>query len=193
MRPLKGRLLELYTGECPPERPCRPEDVAAFQAMLKPRKLWIIQEWIRPWIHGLRSTFGRCWRFSTALLCHILSGLPHATAEQQASRRAICNGCPQFDLEKDECKECGCKLGAVEKKGMKKLMRKTLWARESCPLWRLTGPRSACQPAPPEGGWGPVEGISIVQRLLRRWLYFDGSATGVNSDSAMAKDSGHNE
>lgn len=107
-------------------------------------------------------------RFLYALWIHVIAGLPHATTEQQAARRAMCNACPQFDREKDECRECGCSLGVAEKRGTKKLMRKTLWAGEFCPLWQLSGPRPACQPAPPNGGWGPVKGVTLWRRIWQR-------------------------
>lgn len=148
------------------------EDKLCFHCFLRdhprPPRFQRLRRSIPRWLETVRNRLRIYLRFSKAVFWHTLAGLPHATAEEQAKRRDQCSRCPQFAREKDECKECGCKIGAAEKKGTKKLMRKTLWAGAQCPLWQATGPRSACQPIPPEGGWGPVKGVSLWKRLVAR-------------------------
>lgn len=168
-RRMSLRAWELCSRQCPQERPCPSPEVSEDY-----RRMWAAEASPWPWMRlldfwrrlSLHHRVRRLLRFSRSALHHLMAGLPHATEEEQAARRNQCSRCPQFNQEKDECKECGCTLGAVE--GQKKLVRKILWAGESCPLWRQAGPRPACQPMPPEGGWGPVKGVSIFRRLWRR-------------------------
>lgn len=170
-RTMSQRAWELCSRQCPAERPCPSlESSVAYQALWASEiQAWSWIKFWQPWEKS-RADLDMFLRFVKAWFQHILAGLPHATVEQQSVRRSQCNRCPQFNMEKDECKECGCKLGAVKKKGTKRLMYKTLWAREQCPLWQASGPRPACQPVPPEGGWGPVDGVTLWQRVWSRLL-----------------------
>lgn len=98
----------------------------------------------------------RRWRtFLKAFTKHLLYGLPHATEEQQAKRRANCKDCWRRDKVRDVCRICECKLG---ESGL--LPNKVRWAGEHCPLWRAEKPNE---------WWGPVKGETIWVRW-RKWL-----------------------
>lgn len=106
----------------------------------------------------LRVHARRWLTFALALARHVAAGLPLASDEEVAARKAKCDPCWRRDKVKDECTLCGCKLAGIG--GKKKLASKQRWAREKCPMWE-----------PEQGrpwGWGPVAGETIFRRLLRR-------------------------
>ena len=173
-REMLGREYEICSGHCPPERPC-PSDSStnAHKARWTAQvSYWSLLRW--RWLKFsnrlelIKTPLRRLKLFASALLRHVLAGLPHATIEEQAIRRRICTRCSQFDADRDECKACGCKLGAEQ--GKRKLIRKILWAGEACPLWQESGPRPACMPSAPEGGWGPANGVSLFRRIRNRLI-----------------------
>lgn len=113
--PLIGRLLELWTGDCPPERPCRPEDIAAFRAHVagdQPAET-----------PGLVT---QATNFAEATAKHVAAGGGRVSLQVHDTRRAICDACIHRDSEKDSCKVCGCPL----EKG---LLQKLWMPTEQCP------------------------------------------------------------
>lgn len=124
----------------------KPEPVTA-----PPR--WKIQWWstkqkILAYWWPVHRRVRRAWRFAIAVIRHTLAGFPRSTEAEVAARRKVCKPCIFRDQEKDECTQCGCRLG-----GEKKLIAKLAWARERCPM----------------DYWGPVRGENVFRRGLR-WL-----------------------
>ena len=92
-----------------------------------------------------------------ALAQHALNGFPHATAEEQSIRRAVCGPCWRRDKVKDVCTICTCRLG---ESGI--LPNKVRWAGEQCPLY------DPAKHTEPHHLWGPVKGERIWTRWWRR-------------------------
>mgnify|MGYP001161154068 FL=1 len=65
--------------------------------------------------------------FTKASLNFIKSGFKKAPEEVYDSRVLTCLTCNRYDLEDDECLECGCKI-----------KYKADWLSESCPLKKWT-------------------------------------------------------
>ena len=150
-----GRLWELCSGKCPPNRKCSTEQSESYRAAwdiakrsIVVRVRWRLSQYIGA-IHWRRYL-----RFLQAVLRHVLAGLPRASAADVAARRAICDPCFWRDRKTDTCTQCGCRLG-----GKKELVAKLSWAGEKCPLYD-TAKR-------PGQYWGAVKGETVFRRLLR--------------------------
>jgi hypothetical protein len=74
-----------------------------------------------------RSLLARATAYARALARHKANGSLIVPDAVRAQRRAVCDGCPQLDVKKDECRVCGCKLHHTL------LGDKLAWASESCP------------------------------------------------------------
>ena len=131
-RVLMGRAAELYSGQCPPERPCPPEEVALFQQQYDSpdgpppapppaprRSFW--------------RSLGQAVSYGEALLRWQMAGRPETPPEELAKRKAACAGCIYFDAQRIGCRYCGCGIDAGS------LEQKWMMATESCPsdppLW----------------------------------------------------------
>lgn len=103
----------------------------------------------------LRKEIPRWSRFARAVLRHALAGFPRASPADVDFRRSICGPCFWRDKVKDECSQCGCRLG-----GQKQLIAKLAWAGESCPMYDPV--------KRPSEYWGAVKGETIFRRLWRK-------------------------
>lgn len=69
----------------------------------------------------------RAWTFAKALARHVLAGCPQASERDR--RLAICRACEHCDAAKDQCRQCGCRMGV-----------KAAWELERCPLGKWDVP-----------------------------------------------------
>lgn len=122
-RRLVGRLAELYTGDCPPERPCTQEQVAEHRKLLDGAAPNVVD-------FAIAMKREMAWRAQDGAA---------PTPEERQQRRNICNGCELRDPANDSCKICGCYLEA----GLlpPRLLGKIDCATERCPqgFWEYTG------------------------------------------------------
>jgi hypothetical protein len=132
---LVGRPAELYTGNCPPERPCDEATAKAYRDKydaMTPEEFNKMREGVPREPGTLRNKLwrraGQVYSYLEAKTWWTLKGCPVPNPEQLEQRRQICFACPKHDHERDGCKECGCGTldggSLAEKRGM---------ATESCP------------------------------------------------------------
>lgn len=149
--PLHGRLLELYTCNCPPERPCTPELCEKYKKHFDSIGTQEVPKVIPP------TSYQKIKNFSKAILKAFIHGFPTTPQPIREKRTGICKGCFRYDSVKDECRACGCKMGVSNQR---KIMVKSGWAAEQCPYY---------DPNKPDQYWGPVQG-EMLHQLIRRKL-----------------------
>lgn len=67
--------------------------------------------------------------FVKALYFHIGYGLPKCTQKQIDQRYSICNECDFFDVNAQQCLQCGCNISTK-----KRFLNKLAWADQKCPI-----------------------------------------------------------
>lgn len=125
-----GRMYELYTGDCPPERPCPPEQSAAYRRLLDGDAEAVKTG--RPPPSLSQQVMG----FTNAMARWVAAGRPRPTAEQLAERQTICRTCVHRVVEGDIelCGLCGCHLaGEPILLGMMERPGKAEMSTEICP------------------------------------------------------------
>jgi len=104
---------ELYTGDCPSERPCTPEMVAAYRAYFDALEV------------GPLSLIQKAINLGQAVIQHVAAGMPTVTDEQHAARMAVCQGTPGLapkcdHLQGTSCNLCSCYITLKAKMAMQK-------------------------------------------------------------------------
>lgn len=103
---LTKRLQELRDCNCPPERPCRPEDCLAFQG----------------YTPGVTASAGssndlpatapalvqQISNLSVEVNNWIAAGRPLTPPDKLAERQTQCQTCDRYDASADRCLQCGC-------------------------------------------------------------------------------------
>jgi Family of unknown function (DUF6171) len=75
--------------------------------------------------HEAPSTLRRAANLATAVAAHVLAGLPTVPETVYTARLAVCRQCPEYLVEADACRLCGCNLGV-----------KARWSEQRCPADR---------------------------------------------------------
>jgi hypothetical protein len=107
---LTGRQAELYTGDCPPSRPCSKMAVALY------RKRYDSTPTEKP-VPTLPpgTAKSKLWKFAGQLYSYLeakarwaAAGCPVPTQEELKRRELLCFTCVWHDSKKDGCRICGC-------------------------------------------------------------------------------------
>lgn len=113
-----GRLWELCSGQCPPERPCREGLSESY------RELWdgAKQRQIPRFLQRLVTFLCSWWR-------HARNWFRQAPTAVREARLALCRACEYYlpVYTGGRCAKCGCGIGGA-------VLDKTKWRSSRCPL-----------------------------------------------------------
>ncbi len=116
---LTGRPAELYTGDCPPERPCNQADVANYRSYYDGMKPMDQQAASQVVPQDPNSRPNRLWKFAGRLYSFLeaqarwyAAGCPVTPPDVLAERERLCFACEHHGIRrglgKDSCGVCGC-------------------------------------------------------------------------------------